>query len=92
MSTGQDDTRQTMQRVRVGVTGLAIVLLLIALASALFHSASLRPGDAAANQVAMNTVALSNVSAPMSDIAVAPVEAQNQVAAPATPAAPAARP
>lgn len=73
MTTGPDDSRQTMQRVRVGVTGLAIVLLLIALASALFHSANLRaPGDAAANQAAMNSVALSNMSAPMSDMAVAP--------------------
>ncbi len=31
---------QTMQRVRVGMTGLASVLLLIALASAIFSSAS----------------------------------------------------
>ncbi|CAN5498622.1 hypothetical protein BH09PSE4_BH09PSE4_02530 [soil metagenome] len=36
----QTETSQTMQRVRVGLTGLAVVLLLIGLASAVFNSAS----------------------------------------------------
>jgi hypothetical protein len=34
------DPRQSMQRVRVGLTGLATVLLLIGLASAIFSSAN----------------------------------------------------
>jgi len=35
MSVGSPDTAQTMQRVRVGLTGLAIVAVMIALASAI---------------------------------------------------------
>jgi hypothetical protein len=36
----QQDSAQAMQRVRVGLTGLAIVLVLIGLASAIFSSAN----------------------------------------------------
>jgi hypothetical protein len=35
-----EDSGQTMQRVKVGMTGLALVLLLIGLASVIFSSAS----------------------------------------------------
>jgi len=37
------ETTQSMQRVKVGMTGLAFVLLLIGLASAIFSSASKEP-------------------------------------------------
>jgi len=40
MIRNRTDTSQTMQRVRVGLTGLAVVLLLIGMASAVFNSAS----------------------------------------------------
>jgi len=40
ISGSQQSSAQAMQRVRVGLTGLAIVLVLIGLASAIFSSAS----------------------------------------------------
>ncbi len=40
MKTVSPDTAQAMQRVRVGMTGLAMVLTLIGLASAIFSSAN----------------------------------------------------
>jgi len=40
MKSGSQETSQSMQRVRVGVTGLAMVMVLIALASAIFSSAN----------------------------------------------------
>lgn len=40
MTAGEPDTDQTMQRVRVGMTGLASVLVIIGLASAIFTSAN----------------------------------------------------
>lgn len=39
MKSQPTDTKQSMQRVRVGLTGLATVLLLIGVASAIFSSA-----------------------------------------------------
>ena len=43
-----EDSGQTMQRLKVGMTGLALVLLLIGLASVVFSSASKeRPVDVA---------------------------------------------
>ena len=39
-STAQQDSAQVMQRVRVGLTGLAMVLVLIGLASVIFTSAN----------------------------------------------------
>ncbi|TGX55579.1 hypothetical protein E5A73_00100 [Sphingomonas gei] len=40
MKSGSQDSQQAMQRVRVGMTGLAMVLVLIGLASAIFSSAN----------------------------------------------------
>ncbi|HEX7657762.1 MAG TPA: hypothetical protein VF404_12280 [Sphingomonas sp.] len=40
MVTNTDETAQTAQRVKVGMTGLALVLLLLGLASAIWSSAS----------------------------------------------------
>ena len=45
------DTNQSMQRVRVGMIGLAIVVLLIALASAVMRSATREVPVAAAGTV-----------------------------------------
>jgi hypothetical protein len=39
-SGSEQDSSQTMQRVRVGMTGLAMILVLIGLASAIFSSAN----------------------------------------------------
>lgn len=51
------DTSQTMQRVRVGVTGLALVLLLIGLASAVFNSVNRERPVAAIGGAKPETVA-----------------------------------
>jgi len=40
MKSGSRDSEQAMQRVRVGMTGLAMVLVLIGLATAIFSSAN----------------------------------------------------
>jgi hypothetical protein len=85
---GKPDPSQTMQRVKVGMIGLAAVVLLIALASALLGSATRnRPatGSAQANLVA--EIAVGNVAAPatgepLAEMGVAP-GANSQDAAPA---------
>lgn len=92
---------QSMQRVTVGMTGLAVVLLLIGLASAIFSSASreapvvaigaAKP-DVVANLTIGNQVAPEPaVKEPLAEIGVTPstaTEASNAAAAPA-PSAPA---
>ena len=79
-----------MQRVRVGMTGLAMVFLLIALASAVFRSASTEPpvtaaGSSKAEVVANLTSATGNSIAPnepLADLGVAPAQpAENMAAA-----------
>lgn len=81
---------QSMQRVKVGITGLAIVLLLIALASAILRSVSherpvAQPGaskaDVVANIAAVNTT--DPAGEPLAEIGVAPA-GQGNAAAPAT--------
>ena len=62
MKSGSHDTAQTMQRVRVGLTGLAIVLVLIALASAIFTSANREEPVAAVG--ASNALVVANMTAP----------------------------
>ena len=75
------DHEQTMQRVRVGMTGLASVALLIALASAIFSSVSDEApvrGDGApkpdvvANLTAANQVAPEGPNEPLAELGVAP--------------------
>jgi len=59
---------QNAQRVKVGMTGLAVVLLLIALASAIFSSASKeRPIDAAgaAKPDVVANISITNDNAPV---------------------------
>ena len=70
------DSGQSMQRVRVGMTGLASVLILIGLASAVFSSTS----DDAANTAAGRPEAVANMmlaneasaEEPLAELGVAP--------------------
>ena len=92
------DHEQTMQRVRVGMTGLASVALLIALASAIFSSVSDEApvrGDGApkpdvvANLSAANQMAADGPNEPLAELGVAPGTAAvpaNQVAPTDSPA------
>lgn len=70
-----DDAGQSLQRIKVGLTGLALVLLLIALASALSRSAGRAPVTTAKSDVVAN-LALVNDSdpagEPLAQIGVAP--------------------
>jgi len=67
MTTGAPDNGQAAQRIKVGMTGLAVVLLLIGLASAIFHSASKeKPVDVAgaAKPEVVANISITNDSAP----------------------------
>lgn len=75
------DHEQTMQRVRVGMTGLASVALLIALASAIFSSVSdeapvradgAPKPDVVANLTAANQAATEASNEPLAELGVAP--------------------
>ena len=62
-------TTQTAQRIKVGMTGLAVVLLLIGLASAVFRSASKeKPVDVAgaSKPEVVANISITNDSAPAS--------------------------
>lgn len=85
---------QTIQRVKVGMTGLAFVMLLIGLASAIFSSASREPVPATtadgakpeliANLAVAPTNATEPVKEPLAELGVAPsaaTEATNQTTA-----------
>jgi hypothetical protein len=61
-SGSQQESAQAMQRVRVGLTGLAIVLVLIGLASAIFSSANRDQPVAAIG--APNASVVANISDP----------------------------
>ena len=75
-------TSQAMQRVRVGMVGLAAVVLLIGLASALFSAASREqpvaaagapPAEEVANMTAANSAApVSEANEPLAKLGVAP--------------------
>jgi len=78
----------TMQRVRVGVTGLAVVFLLTLLAASLLSFLS--PGRHGAGAAASNTVA--NGEAPKEPLAELGVAPGNAPKTPAKPAEPAQRP
>ncbi|WP_373423012.1 hypothetical protein [Sphingomonas kyeonggiensis] len=58
---GSPDTAQTMQRVRVGLTGLAMVAVLIVLASAVFTSANREQAVSAIG--ASNSAVVANMTA-----------------------------
>jgi cysteine synthase len=83
MKSGSRDSEQAMQRVRVGMTGLAMVLVLIGLASAIFSSANrddpvVAIGAPNASVVANMTSEPSNTAAekgndePLAELGVAP--------------------
>lgn len=83
------DTSQTMQRVKVGMIGLAAVVLLIAIASAILGSATREQpvataGSAQADVVA--NIALTNSSLaqgsgePLAELGVAPSTSNSQAA------------
>ncbi|WNO53120.1 hypothetical protein [Stakelama saccharophila] len=68
------DPGQAMQRVRVGMTGLAVVLVLIALASAI-HSVDQSEPETnliAANEVAVNEVVEKAPEEPLAELGVTP--------------------
>lgn len=85
------EPNQSIQRVKVGMTGLALVLLLIGLASAIFSSASREPPvaaagaaqpDVVANLVVSDTTNGAAAKEPLAELGVAPstaVEAENSV-------------
>lgn len=100
MKAGNQDTEQMMQRVRVGMTGLASVLVIIGLASAIFSSASReQPVDAvgASNeQVVADMAGVESTNAaaakpkddPLAELGVAPSTADQSNTAAALPADP----
>ncbi|MDF7775909.1 hypothetical protein P1X14_11680 [Sphingomonas sp. AOB5] len=86
-SGSHQDSAQAMQRVRVGLTGLAMVLVLIGLASAIFTSAS-RDGAVtavgASNATVVANMAEGNVTVgtgkdePLAELGVAPSTASTE--------------
>ena len=87
--TSQDsaqDAGQTTQRIRVGMIGLAAVLLLIGLAAAIFATASreravsggARP-DIVANLAIANDTATAGANEPLADLGVTPSTATEDV-------------
>jgi hypothetical protein len=94
MDTNPPDSGQTMQRIKVGMTGLALVLLLIGLASAIFSTASSDKvpdvaggpkADVVANiSITNDSVAVTDkASEPLAELGVAPSAADVNSAAPA---------
>jgi hypothetical protein len=78
--TSHHDSAQAMQRVRVGLTGLAMVLVLIGLASAIFTAAN---RDGPISSAATNSAVVANITdagnviagkldAPVAELGVAP--------------------
>ncbi len=67
------DRRERMQRIRVGLTGLAVVLMLVFVATLLFTR--LRAPET------MNNVAEPSVDEPLADLGVAPTAPENETAA-----------
>ena len=84
MKTGVDQHNQAMQRVRVGMIGLAAVILLIGLASAIFSSVSReRPASVGAATASGNVALASNAalpSEPLSELGAAPATDVNATA------------
>lgn len=76
MDTNPPDSGQTMQRIKVGMTGLALVLLLIGLASAIFSTASSdKVPDVAGGPKAevVANISITNDSAAIADKATEPL-------------------
>jgi len=74
-ATGRDtETGDRMQRVRVGLTGLAVVLLIIALAAAVFRRVDDQAGVSPANDSAK--VLPPSIDEPLAELGVAPGAAE----------------
>lgn len=74
-TTGRDtETGDRMQRVRVGLTGLAVVLLIIALAAAVFRRVDDQAGVSLANDSAK--VLPPSIDEPLAELGVAPGAAE----------------
>ena len=76
----EQDSGQTAQRVRVGVTGLAIVLLLILLASAVVRSVGHERASRAALAANLAQANSADPSEPLAEIGVAPSGQSNDSA------------
>jgi len=79
---GARDHIQTLQRLKVGLIGLAAVVLLIGLASAIIGSTSRTPpapGEPAANMVLANEAGQGE---PLAELGAAPGPSNEQIAAP----------
>ena len=79
----RSDAHQALQRIKVGVIGLAAVVLLIALASAIIGSATReRPAGGAAQANAIAEIAQSNLESPegepLAEMGVAPGAGNSQ--------------
>jgi hypothetical protein len=66
----EDERRSGMQRVRVGLTGLAVVLLIVALATAVFNTVDRQVDANGAAPVAAKTEKAENE--PLADLGMAP--------------------
>ena len=81
----RSDPSQSMQRVKVGMIGLAAVVLLIGLASAIIGSATReRPGMLGGSQAAVANMALANqaTAEPLAELGVAPMTGNSAATAP----------
>jgi hypothetical protein len=77
-ATGRDsETGDRMQRVRVGLTGLAVVLLIIAFAAAVFRRVDDQAGTSTANNSAK--VLPPSINEPLAELGVAPGAAEEEV-------------
>jgi hypothetical protein len=66
----QNETGERMQRIRVGLTGLAVVLLIIALAAAVFRRVDDQAGAGSTNNA--TKVLPPSIDEPLADLGVAP--------------------
>lgn len=100
LKSGAHDS-QNMQRIKVGMTGLALVLLLIGLAGAIFNSANREAPvtavggskpDVVANLALDNTTKAAGGTEPLADLGVAPSTSESDNAATPKPDTPPAAP
>jgi hypothetical protein len=78
-ATGREsEAGERMQRIRVGLTGLAVVLLIIALGAAIFRRVDDQAGTSAVN--ASTKVLPPSIDEPLADLGVAPGAAEEDPA------------
>jgi hypothetical protein len=71
-----EERGERMQRIRVGLTGLAVVLLLVALATVLFNRVGTQAGPKSGNQASMP--GNESKDEPLADLGVAPGAPENE--------------